>query len=70
MGAGAPAIVLADDQRVLAVLAVADTIRPAAAGAIEELHRIGVAKVVMLTGDNKRTAAAVARQVGLDDLRS
>lgn len=67
---GATAILLADHGKVHAVLAVADTIRPAAAGAIAELHRIGVSKVVMLTGDNERTAAAVARQVGLDDYRA
>ena len=67
---GATAIVLADHQRVLAVLAVADTIRPTAAAAVKELHRIGVRRVVMLTGDNQRTAAAVARQVGIDDFRA
>jgi len=67
---GATAIVLADDRSIHAVLAVADTIRPAAASAVKELHRIGVRKVVMLTGDNQRTAAAVARQVGIDDYRA
>lgn len=67
---GVTAILLADHGKVHAVLAVADQIRPAAAAAIAELHRIGVSKVVMLTGDNERTAAAVARQVGLDDFRA
>jgi Cd2+/Zn2+-exporting ATPase len=67
---GATAILLADHGTVHAAIGVADTIRPAAAGAIQELHQIGVTKVVMLTGDNKRTAAAVARQVGLDDFRA
>lgn len=67
---GATAILLADHGKVHAVLAVADQIRPAAAPAIAELHRIGVSKVVMLTGDNDRTAAAVARQVGLDGFRA
>jgi Cd2+/Zn2+-exporting ATPase len=67
---GATAIVLADLQRVHAVLAVADTIRPTAAAAIAEMHRIGVRHVVMLTGDNQRTAAAVARQVGTDEHRA
>jgi Cd2+/Zn2+-exporting ATPase len=65
--AGATAIVLADTAHVVAVLAVADTIRPAAAAAIAELHDIGVTSVVMLTGDNERTAAAVAAEVGIDD---
>ena len=67
---GATAILLADHGTVHAAIGVTDTIRPAAAGAIQELHQIGVTKVVMLTGDNKRTAAAVARQVGLDDFRA
>lgn len=67
---GATAIVLADATKVLAVLAVADTIRPAAQPSITELRRIGVKRIVMLTGDNERTAAAVARQVGVDDYRA
>lgn len=67
---GATAIVLADPHRVHAVLAVVDTIRPNAATAIAELHSIGVRRVVMLTGDNLRTAAAVARQVGTDEHRA
>jgi heavy metal translocating P-type ATPase len=64
---GATAIVLSNTSKVLAVLAVADTIRPAVGPAITELRRIGVTKVVMLTGDNERTAAAVAHQVGIDE---
>lgn len=67
---GATAILLADHGKVHAALAVADTIRPAAAAAIKDLHSIGVKRVVMLTGDNKRTAAAVAKQVGIDDYRA
>jgi Cd2+/Zn2+-exporting ATPase len=67
---GETAILLADETAVHAALGVADTIRPAATDAIRELHEIGVAKIVMLTGDNQRTAAAVARQVGLDDYRA
>lgn len=67
---GATAIVLADHKQVRAVLAVADTVRAGAREAISDLHRIGVTKVVMLTGDNQRTAAAVARRVGLDDYRA
>jgi Cu+-exporting ATPase len=49
------------------LLAVADPIKEGAAGAIAELHRHGM-RVVMMTGDNARTAAAVARQVGIDDV--
>lgn len=52
----------------LAVLAVADTLRPSTRQAIADLKSIGVA-TVMLTGDNQRTAAAVAAEAGIDDAR-
>jgi len=47
------------------LIAVADTVKPTSAAAIEALHRMGM-RVVMLTGDNWRTAKAIARQVGLN----
>ena len=62
------AVVLMTRDRPLAVLAVADTIRPETRQAIVDLKRLGVT-TVMLTGDNQRTATAVARQVGIDDAR-
>ena len=62
------AIVLMQRDRALAILAVADTIRPESAQAVTELHALGVT-LVMLTGDNMRTAQAVARQVGITDAR-
>ncbi|MFH0907329.1 MAG: heavy metal translocating P-type ATPase [bacterium] len=52
---------------VFGVLAVGDTVRPQAAGAIRLLHAAGVRKVVMLSGDNQKTADAIARQVGIDE---
>ena len=61
------AVVLIDDDRVLAVIAVADTIRPETPDAIRELHRLGV-EPVMLTGDNQRTADAVSRHVGITEV--
>lgn len=51
---------------VLGIIAVADTVRPAAAGAIARLKRLGVGPIVMLTGDNSRTAHSIARQIGID----
>ena len=54
---------VAIDDRLAGLIAVADPIKESAAGAIAELRRDGV-RVVMLTGDNQRTAEAVARQVG------
>ncbi len=52
----------------IAVLAVADTLRPNARQAVDDLKALGVT-AVMLTGDNQRTADAVARQAGIDDAR-
>ncbi|MEO7178127.1 MAG: heavy metal translocating P-type ATPase [Allosphingosinicella sp.] len=54
---------VAVDGKLVGLIAVADPIKESAAGAIAELRRDGV-RVVMLTGDNRRTAEAVARQVG------
>jgi Cd2+/Zn2+-exporting ATPase len=52
---------------VLGVLAVGDAVRPEAVAAIRALHAAGVRKVVMLSGDNQKTASAIARQVGIDE---
>jgi Zn2+/Cd2+-exporting ATPase len=49
------------------LLAVADSLRPDAAEIIADLKRLGVEKVVMLTGDNERVAANIAKQVGVDE---
>ncbi len=62
------AVVLMAHDRALAIMAVADTIRPESAEAIARLRAMGV-EPVMLTGDNTRTALAVARQVGITDAR-
>jgi P-type Cu+ transporter len=61
---GKTPMVVAVDGRAAGILAVADTIKPTARGAIARLKAIGV-QVVMLTGDNRFTAEAVARQVGI-----
>jgi Cd2+/Zn2+-exporting ATPase len=59
---------LVDANRVLALFAVADTLKDTSRDAVAELHRIGV-RTVMLTGDNARTAAAIAHAVGIEDAR-
>ena len=62
---GKTAMFVAIDGKPAGILAVADPIKSTTAEAIRELHTLGL-KLVMLTGDNRRTAAAVAKQLGLD----
>ncbi|MCP9789883.1 heavy metal translocating P-type ATPase [Cyanobium sp. Maggiore-St4-Cus] len=60
---------LADDSGVLALIAVADTVRPSSAAAMEALRALGVTPV-MLTGDNAATASAIAALAGIDEVKS
>lgn len=62
---GKTAMIVALHGEVAGLIAVADTVKPSSAQAIAELHKMGQ-RVVMLTGDNWRTAKAIARQVGLN----
>jgi Cd2+/Zn2+-exporting ATPase len=54
----------------LGLVAVADTIRPDAAQATAQLKEAGIKRTVMLTGDNERTARAIAEQAGVDEVRA
>ncbi len=65
---GKTVVILGNADRALGVIAVADTVRETSIQAIKELHALGV-KTLMLTGDNVRTARAIAAQVGIDDAR-
>ncbi len=64
-GEGKTAVFLAVDGQAVGVLAVADTLKENAAGAVAALKSLGL-DVVMLTGDNRRTAAAIARRLGIE----
>ena len=68
--AGRTPMVVARDGQVLGVVAVADQIRADAAEMVRRLHAAGVKKVVMLTGDIEPVARAVAREVGVDEVRA
>mgnify|MGYP000877032993 FL=1 len=65
---GKTVVMLATESEVLALFAVADTVKETSRLAIAELHKLGV-KTMMLTGDNQHTAEAIARQVGIDEAR-
>ena len=65
--AGKTAMLAAVDGQPAAVIAVADTVKEGSAAAIAQLHDQGL-RVVMITGDNQRTADAIARQVGIDQV--
>ncbi|MFN8473799.1 MAG: heavy metal translocating P-type ATPase [Anaerolineae bacterium] len=63
-------VVAVGADRPLGLIAVSDTMRPQAVAAIAALKRLGVQKVVMLTGDNRRAAEAIARQAGVDEVHA
>lgn len=63
---GKSAVVVSSAEAPLAVIGVADTVRESSRQAIAELHALGI-RTVMLTGDNALTAAAIARDVGIDE---
>lgn len=65
---GRTVTLLAGADRVLAIFAVADTIKASSREALAELHQLGITSV-MLTGDNQATASTIAAQAGIDDVR-
>jgi Cd2+/Zn2+-exporting ATPase len=65
--AGRSVVVIGDASHVCGLIAVADRVRKDAADAVESLRRAGIERVVMLTGDNRATAEAVAKETGVDE---
>ena len=61
---------LAIDGRLAAVICIEDPLREEAKAAVEALRGAGISKIVMMTGDSERTAAAIARRVGVDEYYS
>lgn len=65
---GKTVIVVGDNLAAWGVIAIRDQVRPNARKAIQDLHNVGIEKVVMLTGDNERTAQTIAHEVGIDEV--
>ena len=65
---GKTVIVVGDDRITWGLLALRDNLRPNARQAVAALHEAGIGSVVMLTGDNPRTAHAIAKEAGIDEV--
>ncbi|WP_425041336.1 heavy metal translocating P-type ATPase [Primorskyibacter sp. S187A] len=68
--AGSTLVAVGNENGVTGLLELRDRIRPDAKGIVAQLHAQGVTKIIMLTGDNERTARAVADEVGIDEVRA
>ncbi|WP_440991630.1 heavy metal translocating P-type ATPase [Haloarchaeobius baliensis] len=67
---GKTVVLVGTEHELEGIIAVADEVRPQAARTIARLRELGVERTVMLTGDNERTARAIAEQVGVDEFRA
>lgn len=65
--AGKTVIILGDDRQAWALFGIQDALRPGIRDIIDRLHAAGIRKVAMLTGDNERTARAIAQEAGIDE---
>ena len=67
---GRSVVIVGNDEHVCGFVALADTVRPESRAAVAALHQVGIQRVIMLTGDNRGTAEAVARETGVDEVRA
>ena len=67
---GKSVLLVVQDDQLVGLIAVSDTIRPDAAQALSALSRIGVRNSIMLSGDNRRAAAYIAGQIGMREFRA
>jgi len=67
---GATVVLVEHDHQLLGAIAVRDELRPEASDVVARLRRHGIRTIAMLTGDNRRTGRALARQAGIDDVRA
>lgn len=66
--AGKTVVWVANDYKLLGIIAVADTLRPEAKNTIERLKKLGVEHIIMLTGDNQQTAEYIAHELGINEV--
>jgi Cd2+/Zn2+-exporting ATPase len=66
--AGNTAVFIADDEKIIGIISIADTVREKAKATIAQLKREGIEHLVMLTGDNNHTARIVGEQLGMDGI--
>lgn len=69
-GEGRTVVVVGNERHVCGFLALADTVRPSAMPALRGARQLGVEHLVMLTGDNREAAQAIAREVGIDEVHA
>ncbi len=67
---GRTTIVVANDLKPVGLIAIADEVRPETARSIASLKAMGIKNITMLTGDNRKVAKAVAKQIGVDDFQA
>lgn len=67
-GGGQSVVVIGDEQRVIGMITLADAVRAMSRDALKQLRREGIAHIVMLTGDNKPTAMAIAQATGVNEV--
>jgi Cd2+/Zn2+-exporting ATPase len=67
---GKTTMTISKGEKILGLIAVADTIRPDVTATINKLHALGIHQTVMLTGDNHQVAAHIASQVGVDEFQA
>ncbi len=68
--AGRSVVVIGNETHICGLIALADQLRPETKRVIADLHAVGVEHLIMLTGDNKATAAAIAEATGIDEFRA
>jgi Zn2+/Cd2+-exporting ATPase len=67
---GKTVMVLESERKILALFAVADEVRKQSKDVIEKLHKIGIQKTIMLTGDNQNTAQAIGEKLGVTEIHA